>query len=122
MNEFGVSLIWLALQVSVLCVVTMLVYWVARRSHPAAGVLAALTGLLLVVVLSAAAFSPWPRWTLRTGTTDSSAPESRSSSVLATDVADARWEGAEPNTAPVDATHDEANQSGWLSANKISAF
>ncbi|MGZ0171265.1 MAG: hypothetical protein ACKVHE_17075 [Planctomycetales bacterium] len=62
MNAFGLALVWVSLQVSVLCLVAMAVYLIARRGSSNAGAEATLSGLLLVVLLSAAAPSPWPRW------------------------------------------------------------
>ena len=62
MNAFGLALVWVSLQVSVLCLVAMAVYLIARRGSPNAGASATLSGLLLVVLLSAVALSPWPRW------------------------------------------------------------
>jgi hypothetical protein len=63
MNAFGLALVWVSLQVSVLCLVAMAVYLIARRGSSNAGAEATLSGLLLVVLLSAAAApSPWPRW------------------------------------------------------------
>ncbi len=62
MNEFGLTLIWCAIQVTVLCAVSGLLYLLVRRIGPATASLTALTSLFLVVALSAFAFSPWPRW------------------------------------------------------------
>lgn len=62
MNAFGLALVWVSLQVSVLCLVAMAVYLIVRRGSPNAGAAATLSGLLLVVLLSAVALSPWPRW------------------------------------------------------------
>ena len=62
MNEFGLALVWLMRQVSVLCLVAMPVYPLARRGHPRSGTLAALVTLLLNSAVSVAALSPWPRW------------------------------------------------------------
>jgi hypothetical protein len=62
MNAFGLALVWVSLQVSVLCLVAMAVYLIARRGSPNAGAAATLSGLLLVVLLSVVALSPWPHW------------------------------------------------------------
>lgn len=62
MNAFGLALVWVSLQVSVLCLVAMAVYLIARRGSPNVGAAATLSGLMLVVLLSAVALSPWPRW------------------------------------------------------------
>ncbi len=62
MNALGVELLWLALQISVLCALATAVHLVARRGSPSSGATASLTGLVLVAALSLAAASPWPRW------------------------------------------------------------
>lgn len=64
MNELGISLVWLAGQVTLLCTASAAIYLIARRRHPSAGATAALTGLLLSVLLTLGIFSPWPRWSL----------------------------------------------------------
>jgi beta-lactamase regulating signal transducer with metallopeptidase domain len=66
MNALGIALVWCVIQVSILAGVVVIVYTVTRRSGPPARALAAFAGLLLIVVLSALAFSPWPRWQSRT--------------------------------------------------------
>ncbi|MGE0374571.1 MAG: DUF1559 domain-containing protein [Planctomycetaceae bacterium] len=70
MNELGISLVWLAAQVTLLCTATAAIYLVARRRHPAAGATAALTGLLLSALLTLGVFSPWPHWSLRSDSRD----------------------------------------------------
>ncbi|MBX3436427.1 MAG: DUF1559 domain-containing protein [Planctomycetaceae bacterium] len=67
MNTLGISLVWLAAQVTLLCLVTAVIYFVARRRYPAAGATAALTGLLLAAALTLVLFSPWPRWSFDGG-------------------------------------------------------
>ena len=64
MNALGITLLWCALQVSLAAVVCGLLYLAIRRLAPSAGSLVALGSLLIVVALSAMAFSPWPRWEL----------------------------------------------------------
>jgi len=76
MNEFGLVLVWCAIQVTVLCAVSGLLYLLVRRIGPAAASLTALTSLFLVVALSAFAFCPWPRWAGVRVSNDSSANES----------------------------------------------
>lgn len=76
MNEFGLTLIWCAIQVTVLCAASLLLYLLVRRIGPAAASLTALTSLFLVVALSALAFSPWPRWAAMRMQNDSTANES----------------------------------------------
>lgn len=62
MNEIGISLLWCAVQATLYLLVGASVYAVMRRLGPASG--AAVAGSTLVVLcgVSAAAFSPWPRW------------------------------------------------------------
>ena len=62
MNEFGISIVWLALQVSVLCLVTALLYVVFRKGNPRTRGVLMQSSLLLVVPLSIVAFVPWPSW------------------------------------------------------------
>lgn len=79
MNAFGLALVWVSLQVSVLCLLAMAVYLIARRGSPNAGAAATLSGLLLVVLLSVVAFSPWPHWSYgdnSVATADNPAPAS----------------------------------------------
>ena len=68
MNELGIALLWCALQVTVVGLMTVVLYTVMRRLAPSSGSLVTLTSLMLVVALSAMAFSPWPRWTLKSAT------------------------------------------------------
>ena len=65
MNALGIALVWCVIQVSILAGVATILYAMTRRSGPPARALAAFAGLLLIVVLSALAFSPWPRWQSR---------------------------------------------------------
>lgn len=62
MNTFGLSLVWLALQITVLCVISVPVYFLARRNSPSGGATASFSVLMLVALLTLAAISPWPRW------------------------------------------------------------
>jgi len=62
MNEFGVTLVWLSLQITALCLVAAAVYGLARRGNPKVGAAATLSDLLLISVLSVAAFAPGPSW------------------------------------------------------------
>jgi beta-lactamase regulating signal transducer with metallopeptidase domain len=60
MNELGIIIIWCALQVTVVAIVTQLMATWGRRRLQGGSVVCA--GLLIVGLLSAGAFSPWPRW------------------------------------------------------------
>lgn len=62
MNELGVTLLWLSLQITALCVVAVTVYAFARRGNPKVGAAAMLSALLLISALSVAAFAPGPSW------------------------------------------------------------
>ena len=75
MNEFGLTLVWLALQITVLCVIAVPVYLLARRNSPSGGATAAFSVLMPVALLSAAAISPWPQWTFDVANHDTSAPD-----------------------------------------------
>lgn len=72
MNELGITLLWCIGQVTVLTGIVVACYAVARRFGPAAGSLTALSGLVGIVVVTALAFSPWPRWSVF-GASDASA-------------------------------------------------
>jgi beta-lactamase regulating signal transducer with metallopeptidase domain len=62
MNDLGVTLVWLSLQITALCLVAAAVYWLARRGNPKVGAAATLSALLLISALSVAAFAPGPNW------------------------------------------------------------
>ncbi|MEX2121161.1 MAG: DUF1559 domain-containing protein [Pirellulales bacterium] len=62
MNALGIALVWGAVQVTLFTLVAAAVYCVARRRGPAAGSLAALSSLVVVLGISALTLSPWPRW------------------------------------------------------------
>ncbi|MHC4878732.1 MAG: DUF1559 family PulG-like putative transporter [Planctomycetota bacterium] len=64
MNEFGLALLWLMLQISVLCLIALPVYLIARRGHPRTGAMATLATLLLITLVTVSAVSPWPRWSI----------------------------------------------------------
>jgi beta-lactamase regulating signal transducer with metallopeptidase domain len=66
MNSIGAALVWCVIQVTLLAGASAFVYGIVRRSGPPARALAALTGLALIVVLTAVTFSPWPHWKLLT--------------------------------------------------------
>lgn len=71
MNEVGIALVWCAAQVTLIGVLAAVVYAVARRIGPAAGSLVVITSLLVIVALSALAFSPWPHWPVVVSTASS---------------------------------------------------
>ena len=107
MNEFGLALLWLMGQISVLCLVAMPVYLLARRGHPRSGALATLATLLLITAVSVAALSPWPRWSI----SDSSRRDGVANAAVSTENAvrpvgnETRSPAAgESSTATVDAT------------------
>ncbi len=62
MNQLALTVIWLILQISLLCLITAFIYGIARRGNPTAGASTVLTGLLLVAFLTVIAFCPWPAW------------------------------------------------------------
>ena len=76
MNEIGTALVWCAVQITLIGLVAAGFYVVARRIGPAAGSLVAITSLLVIVGLSALAFSPWPHWPVAVWAASSEAPSS----------------------------------------------
>ncbi|MEN6451307.1 MAG: M56 family metallopeptidase [Thermoguttaceae bacterium] len=64
MNAIGIALVWCVVQVTVVGLLAAPLYLVVRRWRPAAAASVVLSGLVIVVVLSLMAFSPWPRWTV----------------------------------------------------------
>ena len=62
MNAWGITLLWTAVQVSVLCAAGAGVYLVIRRRSSAAAAWTLSAVLVAVVGLSALGVSPWPRW------------------------------------------------------------
>ena len=94
MNEIGILLLWCALQATLYLVVGSLLYAVMRRFGPAPGASAAASTLVALCCISAAAFSPWPRWwTLADGNTTRTAHDSPPN------VASHQTDGAPANAA-----------------------
>ena len=120
MNAFGLALVWVSLQVSVLCLVAMAVYLIARRGSPNAGAAATLSGLLLVVLLSAVALSPWPRWSYgepaELADTEAAAGESASAVVAADD------EASDSGTTELLTAELDDGNTKWYSAESMRQF
>ncbi len=64
MNTIGIALTWCAVQVTLIGLLASGLYILLRRMRPAAAEPVVLTGLLMVVILSLLALSPWPRWSI----------------------------------------------------------
>lgn len=62
MNAIGIALVWCVLQVTLATVVGAAVYLLASKSGWAAGRMATIGPLMMVLLLTAAALSPWPSW------------------------------------------------------------
>ncbi|WP_298860049.1 DUF1559 domain-containing protein [uncultured Gimesia sp.] len=62
MHEIGVSVIWLSFQVTIVAVASALLYLAVRRRGPLLRSLVISSSMLVVLLLAALAFSPWPRW------------------------------------------------------------
>ena len=62
MNSLGIILFWCVAQVTVLTLVAGILYFVGRRLGPATGAFVSLGSLLLVTLITALSFSPWPNW------------------------------------------------------------
>jgi beta-lactamase regulating signal transducer with metallopeptidase domain len=73
MNAFGISLVWCALQVAFVLLVTILLYATVRKWGQAARATSLGAGLALTLLLSFLVFSPWPNWwQLRSGNAEPS--------------------------------------------------
>lgn len=117
MNAFGLALVWVSLQVSVLCLLAMAVYLIARRGSPNAGAAATLSGLLLVVLLSVVALSPWPRWSY--GDDSASTAENHAAAPVSV-AADDGSSTSEVDNAAFSATNIEV--SSWYSTESLRQF
>jgi hypothetical protein len=62
MNDLGISLVWLTVQVTTIALVGLVLSALLARRTPAAGATAALTSLALTAMLAALACSPLPSW------------------------------------------------------------
>ncbi len=62
MNTLGISLLWCVLQATLFTSLGLVVYLALRRRSPAAAATAVASTLVVLAVVSALAFSPWPRW------------------------------------------------------------
>lgn len=62
MHTFGISLLWLCLQVTIVALSGVVIYWSTKRlgSRTQSFVLSSSIGMTLLLALLA--FSPWPRW------------------------------------------------------------
>jgi beta-lactamase regulating signal transducer with metallopeptidase domain len=63
MNAIGIAVIWCVIQVTLIGLLASGLYLLLRRLRPGAAEPVVLTSLIMVVVLSFMALSPWPRWT-----------------------------------------------------------
>ena len=119
MNAFGLTLVSVSLQVSVLCLVAMAVYLIARRGSPNAEA-ATLSGLLLIVLLSAVALSPWPRWSygdpVAVTDADAAAENSASSGTL---LSGSDVDADQESLTPLNTATDDLN---WYSAESLRQF
>ena len=70
MNALGIVLVWCVVQVTLACVAGTVVYLIARRTGWAAGRMAAIASLAMVLALTVAAVSPWPSWISAGGPSD----------------------------------------------------
>lgn len=62
MNIPGISLLWCVVQATLFTSLGLAVYFIARRRGPAVAATAVTSTLVVLAVVSALAFSPWPRW------------------------------------------------------------
>ncbi|WP_417383466.1 M56 family metallopeptidase [Gimesia sp.] len=62
MHALGISLLWLGLQVTIVALSALTVYWSTRRLGPRARSFILSCSLGMTLLLALLAFSPWPRW------------------------------------------------------------
>lgn len=62
MHTFGISLLWLGLQVTIVTLSTLIVYWSTRRLGPRTRSFVLSCSIGVTLLLALIAFSPWPRW------------------------------------------------------------
>ena len=62
MNALGIMLVGSIAHATLFAIAGIAAYLALRRRGPAAGSLAAMTGLAVMAMVSIAALSPWPRW------------------------------------------------------------
>ena len=62
MHEFGVGIIWLSLQVTIVAIATAILYRLTLSRGPILRSLVVSSSMLVMLVLAGFAFSPWPRW------------------------------------------------------------
>ena len=67
MNALGITLLWCAVQVTVLAVLAVGSYVVAGRRRPARAASLLTAGILAVLAVSGLALSPWPNWVTFSG-------------------------------------------------------
>jgi len=60
MNALGIALVWCVAQVTLMGLLCGGLYLGVRKLRPAAAAPVAMTGLVVVVLLSALVLSPWP--------------------------------------------------------------
>ncbi|GAB5441403.1 MAG: hypothetical protein Fues2KO_17520 [Fuerstiella sp.] len=109
MHTFGILLLWLALQVTLVAMVVLVSGFVLRTDHRPSTTATSLS-LLLIIGLSAAAISPWPRWSLPTA-------GSPQTIITATDrLASSTDRSAAPNAVPAETISDVELQSPVIAA------
>ncbi len=70
MSTFGSAVVWCSIQVTLASAVGAVVYLMARRAGPVLRARIVMATLVVVLVLSGFAISPWPRWSPLFETTD----------------------------------------------------
>ncbi|MAX36515.1 DUF1559 domain-containing protein [Gimesia sp.] len=62
MHTFGISLLWLGLQVTIVALSALMIYWSTNRLGPRTRSLVLSCSIGMTLLLALFAFSPWPRW------------------------------------------------------------
>jgi beta-lactamase regulating signal transducer with metallopeptidase domain len=109
MNNLGITLVGVAIQVTLVALVAAALYGVMARRGPEAGSLTARLGLVGIVALTFAAFVPLPRWWNWSAGRERAAPvDFAASEVTAEPMLD-----VEKKTTAAETPHESGGGSGW---------
>src|SRR5262249_40875127 len=109
MNNLGITLVGVAVQVTLVALVAAVLYGVMARRGPEAGSLTARLGLVGIVALTFVAFVPLPRWWNWSASRERASPvDFAASEVTAEPMLD-----VEKKTTAAETPHESGGGSGW---------